>query len=421
MRWMGAAALLLGALLLFPSCLPPKAAKNFCSYTYKENLADSVSVSVLYHAPAIRAFCLDAPPSEPKNIFNLSDRGQAAFIESLEKSLGNDWRASLGKSIADAGSSGYITQRTTFSRRIVVSIANESFNPGDRIANATITITPDSASGAKFLSWDRFDNEYETVDLATLTFTGTQKAGLSLAAPASPVTNPTGGLTVEKTQSLAEQMTLKKRFYHFVGIIDNDSVVIKQEGIAGVDLTGNQVIVVQVSVPKADSQSLYTFTGFRDKNGALQPPDKVTISQRLFVPPRLHEDIKAKIQMDYVVRHVMKGNDTMTEGDDEVVFIKNKTESKEFVLIPQAILECKAWYIMNMSKDIMHIESILQDNRKEVILFSSQEEAVDMLMYLKKLTTGGKKVALSGRKLFMGCQPLDAASLGNASIVPVVF
>ncbi len=105
----------------------------------------------------------------------------------------------------------------------------------------------------------------------------------------------------------------------------------------GLPLTGNTVINVSLSVGtnclniKPEKACKLTMISFL----------KNEIVYKIITPPSIQNNIKANVTLDYVLRHVKDGGDTIEEADDKVEFISG-TKTISATVLPRS--EYKDYY-----------------------------------------------------------------------------
>ena len=120
-------------------------------------------------------FPIDAPAQ--RTIFDLAGEGQAALVAAVASVsvTGGSLHSALAAPIS-RGSTG-VVDKTSFSRRIVLSVSADHKGLADRLDFSRITLTLGKYLEAEFRSWNQLATRFDTVDLGKLTFT--QKDSLS--------------------------------------------------------------------------------------------------------------------------------------------------------------------------------------------------------------------------------------------------
>jgi len=311
--------------VLIAACTSPEITKRYKSYT-DENRQDAFPDSVA----SVSMFSLPLPADRVTvKLTDLSDRGQGELVRVLSEGV-DDSSLLLSRiatptapQIADEG----VDDATTFRRRVVISIRNEGNRPADRIHVARITITPKDAA---FRNWDKLKTDYVDIDLGTLSFE--QKSAIS--AELNPnIGGPIGeGLTISgsREETLGEEVKLRQRLVALSGALSPKQAVLEQQGAAGIDLTGNLVVDLEMSASSKATASVDRITGLRRFDGRPSLGRDVFLQRRSLIYPAVaSEPLCAKVELDYIIRRVVSGDDTITESDDSVVFVQKQAVAYE--------------------------------------------------------------------------------------------
>lgn len=171
----------------------------------------------------------------------------------------------------------------------------------------------------------------------------------------------------------------------------NQLTIYKHSVQGGRPLTGNTNIKVKINVGRdcSQHQSLNA-----DKSLELQCSPKAVslsidksdpkktnlIAEPFNVPsPFLYKDgVKANIELEYVLRHVVSGGDTIEEADDSVKYIQSKVMPKPVVLIPKE--ELNKYYGISIGANTgsnMFVEYLNIDNQidRAYLCFSDSKQA----------------------------------------------
>ena len=361
----------------------------------------------------ISTFTLDIPPSPSKNsLLQISPQGQAAFIEAIgEKtsSIGTLLK-SLGGNIGPSKKSGDIIDLTKFKKRVVFSVQKKTFDgrwigSADRIDQLLIKLT--NLKNAAFISWDKFETKYETVDLGKITSTKGFNLGLEI-----PITNPDVTTTIGGNQGLSEEVLLRQRYVELTGRLENKNAYLYQQGFMGIDLAGNFIVDFTIEIDQGSIVSV-TVTSLKNLwNGSSPNSEKdVQISfLELKYPNFSTTPISCDLVSKYSLRHVEKNGHTIIEGDDVVKFIKGTTPSKKVELVKKEELRVRVFYIVtNIDKNKdetsekgykLHLHRF--DKDKLPIYFFDYENAKSFLYWLwstKNLTVGDYGIWMPHRPL----------------------
>lgn len=422
----------IGALLValvLASCVNPALTRRYDSATWQINpdTADPLA--------DVSVFILDPSQESAKaTLLALTERGQAAFVAALaEKSQSSQsFMEALGSSIGKKASPGLVTDLNKFKRRIVLSAERtgaSQYRPEDRIHAIRCTFA-DLSANTEFVSWDRFSTKYETVDLGKVTLT--QNAGIDVAVKATSAEDSGDpverGFTTTNSRNLVEEVSLRQRYVALSGILRKHSATVIQEGVVGIDLTGNAFIDVELKLPASPPQPFIKIIAFK-KDGDWVPQEKIDISRSLIRFPRVEYDengnaasVVGRMSCNYVVRKVnVSDGRTILEGDDAAIYVMGETAGRtDIEFVPRDALDFKIWYIETTNANAID-EAVWIDGPwdRSVLNFASYEEAIAFTQWARDYaSTKPGDVKIGNQTLFFyssaGEQPLqhtDAAGL----------
>jgi hypothetical protein len=401
-------------------CIGPKLTRRYKTMTPKTGANNSATLTV---------FALEVPPeSSQSNVFNLSERGQAALITSLKDKTDSPKAllGAVGSPIAKPPQTPSVINLTKFKRRVVFSVENNAIQtPADRLMQATIILRlpPDKSN---FVSWDRFASKYEIVDLGKLTFTQTNELNFDIKTVppgiSSIITN--ADASNKATRSLVEEVTLKQRYVSFTGSLTPSAARIVQQGVVGIDLTGNVAIDLDIAVKENPARPVVLTPSnlFDDKDNPTSPDAVKFLTQELIVPADQANPIEAQATLDYIMRHVVKGDSTIIEGDDEVTLASGATSSITVSLIPTSALEFSIyWLIDPVTKNVMHISKRpggCSIGNVEPMKFLTYEDAAAFLSWLIRQSDPSPKdvYRVGSRSLCFVTQPLKRSDIGKLQV-----
>ena len=234
----------------------------------------------------LAVFAMDVSQASARTtLLNLAERGQASLIGQLGAKAKNssELLASLGKPIKAPAKPDGNVDCTVVQRRVILSVENTSTGPADRISNARITL--DNLSGdAEFQEWTQFATKYETVDLGTLKFNQSREFDLDLTvAPSTPAQQlGKAEATSKSVNALEENMKLSQRYVPVTGSLSPQRAVLIQQGVPGIDLTGNLAVdlTVKVKPNSAATTDTFDFESIFDDAGAPKATATISITRR---------------------------------------------------------------------------------------------------------------------------------------------
>lgn len=359
---LGASILLLATLT---ACLPlrtePELLRRYDRYASSDT-AGLVEVSV---------FTTEGSGEAPGPLVTeLSPSAQSAYVRSLagRTVTVEALQRSLAARLADPTPEGGVLDRTRFRRRLVVSAERRgpeggrpgSLAPGARIAWLRIALGVDG-SRIRFASWSRFATRYDTVELGRMELSrgGEADADLGLIPRGLKRLAGSAGLEARRSVGLEESLPLRER-YASNGILRPDSLILLQEGAVGVDLVGNSVVEVEVRLPETRTATgvVHRFEGLFDPAGRPRPPDSLRLVTRALVRPDSAIALEAELRFEALVRSVRRGHgdDTYSEGDDRVRFLRSEEEAGKVALVPAAELRSSVWSIVAADCRVLQVQ-----------------------------------------------------------------
>lgn len=313
----------------------------------------------------VTVFTVRSPASgEPSALSGLSKSAQATYVRALadRTATAAGLRRALAAPLGGAPEAAGSVDRTVFRRRLVISV--ERHGPGGareeglsrvaRLARTRIALgLPDER--ARFTAWDRFVTRWDTVEIGTMTFASSAKLGVDAELTPGVRIEETGdlGISASLGAGLDESLTLSERHVSN-GILRPDSMILIQEGSAGIDLVGNSAVEVELRLVRGAIATghLYRFEGLFDAAGSPRPPASVRIERRRHVYPDRAAadagDLVASLRHEAIVRTVRRGDgdDTFTESDDRVRFLKDTAPGDSVVLVPARELRTSVWNLV---------------------------------------------------------------------------
>jgi hypothetical protein len=382
------------------------------------------SMSVERQAPRevlVRASALvmERPKSdEEPAVLQLSAEGQASLISAIaqvESSVAGLYQ-NLAKGFKKQPATDVI-DRSQITRRIVFStqktdLAGES---ADRISRLEFRLefSPTSlADHLQFHQWNRFETEYGEVDLGKI---GVKK-GTEISAKLSPTFGGTlnaGEAGITASREVSEELNLRQRFIALTGILDINRAMLVQEGVVGIDLSGNTSIDLSIKFVPAeiDSDQIVKFDSFRTSKG-LKTADEVSYRViPIYIPSlnvvnKLKNGVLCQLSGNYVLRHVRKGGETIIEGDDVVVFFRGSlqvTPNPISLMSGEQIQQLRArFFIHPLGKEGENLAIDHSRNPTQRLDFATYQEADEFLDWIttqNAITVGGRNLKLNQKPL----------------------
>lgn len=240
-----------------------------------------------------------------KSVFELSDRGQAAYLKALGAEVDGktDFIAGARAELTLPPNTSSVIDKSKFKRRVVTGLRHTPFlkhlgetvgyyYPGDRVVWANIEITIPGDQPFRIRGYDKVDTGYETVDLGNLTrsanfsLTGTGELSASLGQSTEgtrgfsttrggdtdsrtrsgsrtngATTGISGGGSVSGTvgETLTEEVQLRKRYVTMATSVLDDGrrLRVTREGVYGIDLTGAVTVDIELEATKISTSQVF--------------------------------------------------------------------------------------------------------------------------------------------------------------------
>lgn len=226
-----------------------------------------------------------------------------------------------------------------FDRRLFFSVAKTPLSrPGDRIESLRLVVNLPEGSPAEFTSVNRYETRYEMADLGKVT--GKQTSSASLTAGVGPFTSPTtlplqASGTLQQGRELSEEVVLRQRYEAFSAQIGDDGrrLVVYEEGVVGIDLTGTFTVDVALKAPRMNGFSVLKHEPLFKDRVPVEPGTFDFKFVRVYSPS---DPITATLAGTYRLRRVGQGAESVVEGDDDVEFIDGTFGSCRVTLVPSA-------------------------------------------------------------------------------------
>lgn len=349
----------LAALLLAPGC---------GTFTQEPELLrrwDRYAVGDTTGLARVTVFTSRSPASDaPSALSGLSRSAQATYVRAVadRTSTAAGLRRALAAPLTVPVEAAVTVDRTVFRRRLVISV--ERLGPDGapdggpsrvaRLARTRVALGLRDGR-ARFTAWDRFVTRWDTVEVGTMVLSRSAELGVDgRLTPGVRIREADEvGLAASLGSTLDESLTLSERHVSN-GVLRPDSMILLQEGSAGIDLVGNSAVEVELRLARAATATghLHRFTALFDPAGAPRPPGVVRVERRRHLYPDRSAvaagNLSASLRHEALVRTVRRGegDDTFTESDDHVRFLRDTAPGDPVVLVPVRELRASVWNLV---------------------------------------------------------------------------
>jgi hypothetical protein len=417
--------------------------KKIKGYVLIANKPDADKLVTVTVAPNAVASPYTAPAPDPskRNIYNLTEKGQKAFIEALnaKTTTTKDFLQALPTVLEpgkESGSPNPEVKMTDYLKKLEIDVSNHqsALNTG-RIAQLLIWVTLDNTNVIELEGFNNLTTKYQSVDFGTLSLTRvhgfTLNAGINLGGTGSTSTNVADvnggttttnanggtstntsnlGATYNSTRTIAEQIAIKNSVITMKGSLGRGEASLLQNGVPNQDLSDNINLELVVRSVNNETHPYVTFKGLFDSNN--QPVTAVagmSVTKGYFTTPQpIAAPVTARISYTFVYRDVVSGQNTVMEGDDKI-YLRSLTDrvitSTPFTLLNPSELRPKIYHVASFtggivppSPDVLYLNYYGEHIE---LLFSDLSSPSDLINWLR--LTG--QTAIKGFNLEIGRVP----------------
>lgn len=343
-----------------------------------------------------------------KSIFDLSDRGQQAFIEE-SATAGGKLPDKVRANLTPKGKpSGSVDLATTKARLVVALLKQPTglldyrkskkktvFQPADRVVWHETTLELAEPDRFEIVGYDKIDTGYEVVDLGKLTRSANYSlsAGGKVTVGSSDTDNsgPAIGDLASQTdvlslggelsgnaafsETLGEEVQLRKRYVGVAAIVfdGGGSMSIVREGAVGIDLTGTSSIDVAIRAKQPHTHQVFEF---KPKSST---PGQYTVSRKMMLLPG-GATVRLCAKTKTITRHVRRGVRTVSEHDDRIQYVRKTAATARKVDLQAAR---RIGFEVELVATGEHIR-FRKSGTFETATFSTEAEAASLVDWLSK-------------------------------------
>ena len=289
------------------------------------------------------------PPTKKtlrKTIFDLTDKGQKALIESYEKKS-KDLKT-LTKAITEPldksskkGSSFILEENYKIYTQLIFFVEDNwaKKEPSNRITSLKITLNIPKDCPVKIKGFKEYQTKYETIALGSIENTSTRNFSLNagIGSSNSDTTNafdstgnqlsssingvtPSFSGTFGTSNSLKENLNLTRRIITQTGITSNNQMIIYLEGFAGRNLNGPITLELEFepnNISKRRS-SVVDFSIDKNKKGIFSP--------KFLFYPHIDSNIEATYSYEWLYRKIVRKGKSNIEGKHVISYYSHRLE-----------------------------------------------------------------------------------------------
>jgi hypothetical protein len=383
---------------------------------------------------AVYAIDIEKPhPPVAKTFFDLSAEAQVALINNFTTQGGSFerlllWRESKGYPLSLEATE--MAEYSSFQKRLVVAIRNKGHWPADRISKITITLDFDTC--VTILGCNRLTTDYVHVDLGKMHYSTEQLSDVagSSSFQSSVRSNNLGPETSQSlstgvsgrlsyNRALSEEILLQERLVALNAAISENKLSLYQEGMRGIDLTGNILADVTIGLKDLKVEKVYSFVSLTTNN-EWNDADSIQVHEKLLVIPNLSRDVSVRVFFEADYRHVEKNDNTLVESDDRVQLYHGMSYNDSAEVILQAReLQPKLWKISfdHTGSSSLRIKAPLASESGD-LLFDSYASASVFFVWLNEVWKDKSKPLKLGEPPYVIEMPEGFDSMKKAQIIP---
>jgi len=341
--------------------------------------------------PSVTVYSHASPPKTTSNLTvkDLSDHGQAAFIQALAESgsKSDDIRAILAKPSASSSTLTLTPKKVEnhFDRTLVATVTKGlDAEPGDRLMWTWILIRPDNF---KFASYTVLATNNETLNIEHVqNQTSTSIQGQASATLPSPA-KPSVGITASYGNQYTTSADINQQYVKNSVDIFPNFLRIYRESERNLDVAGNTLINLTVLAdPKDESRVLLASNPVLSKNGKPLTPSAAKVDYELLVIPP-PDDLTAHVSLVYQFRKITCGSESYVEGKQSVRIEQNATPWEPVKIVLADEVRPRKWKIGacqgKQSTNPTPIEAITPNAEQVDLVFDDYETARNMARWMK--------------------------------------
>ena len=366
--------------------------------------------------PSVVVYSFPTPPplASKTRVRDLSDRGQQAFIAALALK-GIDAEA-LRKAVAkpiDALPPAPGADATALERTVVINVSKPiGSQVGDRLMRTIVTIRP-TAGQFEFAGYTIVATDNKLLPIAHLEDESNQSLDVSLAPKIGGFgDNTVGGKLSHSAKSTTD---VNQQFENLGVDISPDRLAITRESERNLDVQGNTIIALTLVPPPAAMTATALladkFEGF-DKGKRLS-----SAKTKLEVEPISYLRscaLQADVVLDYVMRHIDRGQEYYTEGKQTVSLVPGRAQTQvELVRASETQPPLFQISLLRQGRTQGSLLARLSNGTSAPLLFGSFDEARAFATWLNGWDH--RPLGESGTVVTSGDAKLDRTALFQAS------
>ncbi|MBB3589358.1 hypothetical protein [Sphingomonas sp. BK481] len=385
---------------------------------------------------ALYSFPTLASGNPPASLKDLSDQGQAAFIETMTATGAKpeDIRDALARPIAQkaAQSEGTAAVEGSYKQTLVATVSRGwDAGPADRLVRTWIEVTP---LNFVFDGYTVIATDNQLLNIAQITNTSTASlqaqlgrttsdttATTTTAPPVTSVLTDVLGTSAGVTGNLSNQRvtnaTINQQYMKLGADILPTELRILRESERNLDISGNTLIALTMRIdPRRWRRDLppsplqleersqrVTRLRLASDSGVLQSPGDITLEVTLQKSPPSCPLI-ADVHLYYELRQVTGNPSTYVEGKQKADYKRGVYKKERVELVPATTVRRPSWHLYGRSDAELTLRDVFGQNLP--LDFTSYEQARNFADWLNRnasaIKSSGLNLGQAGLRLYSG-------------------
>lgn len=352
-----------------------------------KNLNDHKKIDLTKPYVNIYTYAAPKKDSAPITILNLSDNGQAAFIQAITKK--NAKSENINSILSDKSVSSYysgLTNKKKYNRfdRTLVATVTKGLNakPGDRLMWTSIHIEP---KNFEFDGYTILATDNEVLNILDLE----SETNSSVQAEISAPTKPSAGITANYGNKYTTSANVTEQYVkNSVDIVPN-FLRIYRESARNLDVAGNTLInftaVIKDPSKTNAPKELRVLSGSNlilYKDSKILLPNDASIDITLDISPP-YCPLIAKVCMIYQLRTIISNQESYIEGDQEIKIEKDSICKEDVNIMTANEIQPNTWQIKDKESETP-VYATTFNNESLDLVFQDFETAYYFAEWMKK-------------------------------------
>ena len=202
-----------------------------------------------------------------------------------------------------------------------------------------------------------------------------------------------GGASIGYSDKYETSLNLSSQIVQLSGYLSDNKLLLRQEGGAGIDLTGNIVVLVEyaLTVDWAPPVNFFKIKNLYASDGSPNPLGSIKTSFLTVLFPDIQNNITGEVDYTFIYRQVRKGNRHLPEARQKVKYMGGHVDHTQNPLVNTTPLDLvKKEDIRPKVYKLQRTGSGHNLSYNSIEMgFESASEALTFLSYLEDLSLNG--------------------------------